>query len=292
MSLRFDHYLSTNGTSSSHSGAASSAQLIQAAASFMQEHFAGAFPELAKDPNQKPQAPSKSKAHKAADTKQTPAQLSPAPRLLAQSKRISLYRSYQTKLRRAWHDAKPADLVQLDTDLRSELQSDTAIVHMVHRSILGETLLDCLSMSYQMTRVDPVGVPQVTYSRGARNGRCLRIPSNPEVADQIANPFRSNGSLMVTFTLQILSRTPQLLPSLPPALRQILFTCCLRTIFAEVCAEEAHASYEAAYCSLGRNLDSILILLLHIALLDPEVCRKVVCNHRIRSAAADDHFQG
>lgn len=93
---------------------------------------------------------------------------------------------------------------------------------------------------------------------------------------------------MVFFLVHVLSRTPQVLPALPLALRQILFTCCLRTMFAECCAEEAHNSYEAAYCSLGRNLDSMLVLLLHLATLDPEACRKVAMKHRIASAASDD----
>lgn len=130
------------------------------------------------------------------------------------------------------------------------------------------------------------GVPHVKYARGGKNGRCLSIPRRD--ADDIRNPFRSNGSLMVFFLVHLLSRTPQLLPNLPYALRQILFTCCLRTMFAECCSEEAHGAYEAAYCSLGRNLDSMLLLMLHLAVLDPDTCRKVALKHRIPSADLDD----
>lgn len=327
MSLRFDH-LMQNAASP-----ASGSNFLAAAASFMSEYMsaAGALHDapgghtggLSSLQNSVHKAAkpwdssnrSKALSKKAKHRQQTPhahgrkADGSVQP-LCAQTKRVQLYRSYQLKFRQAWHDAKPGDLVSLESELRRELQ-DSALQTMVHRSIIGECLLDCLSMHYQMTKTYPpgqqhslchksgvrepaqltldayyTGIQFVKYSRGGKNGRCLYIPRRH--ADEIANPFRSNGSLMVFFLVHVLSRTPQLLPALPLALRQILFTCCVRTMFAECCAEEAHNAYEAAYCSLGRNLDSMLVLLLHLATLDPEACRKVAMKHRVPSAASDD----
>lgn len=178
MSLRFDH-LMQNAASS-----ASSSNFLAAAASFMSEYMsaAGAFhdhprgsstttPALPGSSASKISAKtwdSKTLSKKAKQrrrregdktkTNNNPHSASPAPCLpyLDEPLRIQLYRSYQHKFRQAWHDAKPGDLVALESEVRRELQ-DAALQPLVHRSIIGECLLDCLSMHYQMTKTYPSG---------------------------------------------------------------------------------------------------------------------------------------
>lgn len=86
-----------------------------------------------------------------------PPSLAPPLPVYDPATRMSIYRSYQQQFRRHWNDARPGDLVALEAELRREPKEAALIQTMLHRSVIGECLLDCLSMHWQMTKSYPQG---------------------------------------------------------------------------------------------------------------------------------------